>query len=90
MIQTQIDEISPSIAYSPIEQYALLIQSKEGSAMMSQPRIYRKMLRYLKSDTQWGNLANDWGLGRLGVIQNVPEALQKAGTAAIKVYFRGK
>lgn len=93
LLQTLVNEISPSIAYSPIQNYVLEISSDEGKKLMATPKLGTKMLRHMNHETKWGRAFHDAMQSRKFFnqkIENIPHPIKQQGLNAIKEYFKGK
>lgn len=91
LIHTLVDEISPSIAYSPIEKYLIEFDSEGKKLMTSQ--VGMKMLKNMNKNTKWGLAFEDLMQSKklyAQKISNVPDKIKSQGLNAIKDYFKGK
>lgn len=91
LIHTLVDEISPSIAYSPIEKYLIEFDS-EGKKLMT-TQVGMKMLKNMNKKTKWGLAFADTMKSKgfyARKVTNVPDKIKSQGLTAIKDYFKGK
>ncbi|BDS11211.1 hypothetical protein [Aureispira anguillae] len=92
LVQTRIDQISPSIAYSKIKEYTIEFDTA-GKKLLADPKIGKKLLKNISKETKWGcdfmeamklRTFSQWK------INNIPDEIKKQGLESIKQFFREK
>lgn len=90
LIYTAIEEYSPLLAFSPVEEYFLEL-NKHSNFIMADIQFGKKLLKNIgkENNTLFSNRFMEWLKGpRKSIPSNVPNAIQDQGIAAIKKYLK--